>query len=55
MVYHGLVRQSRRVVHLLLLVLLGIAHVCHVRHRGNHVHVKLAVQALLHNLHVQQS
>ena len=54
MVYHRLVGQSRGVVHFLLLMLLGVAHIGDIGDGGDDVHVELAVQALLHNLHVQQ-
>ena len=55
MVYHRLVGQSRGVVHLLHLALLGVADVRHVGNRCDDVHIELSVQALLYNLHVEQS
>ena len=46
--------QPGRIVHIDNLPLGRIDLVGHVRHRGDHVHVELAEQALLHNLKVQQ-
>ena len=55
MVYQRLVGQPRGIVHLLHFALLGIAHIRHVGHGGDDVHIELAVQPLLHDLHVQQA
>ena len=55
MLNHGLIRQSRWIVYLLHIALLSIAHVTYVRYGGNHIHIKLAVQSLLNNLHVEQA
>ena len=55
MVYQRLVGQSRGVVYFLLLTLLRIAHIRHVGHGGDDVHVELAVEAFLDNLHVEQA
>ena len=55
MINHSLVGQSRRIVHLLNLTLLGVAHIANVGHGGDNVHIKLAVKSLLDNLHVQQT
>ncbi len=48
-------RQSRRIVHIYFFALRGVHFVRHVGHRGDHVHVKLTVEALLYDLHVQQA
>ena len=55
MVNHRRVGHTTGVVHLLHITLLVIDMVGHVRHRSNHIHVKLTIQTLLHNLHVEQS
>ena len=55
MVNHGRVGHTTRVMHFLHITLLIIYMVRNVRHRSNHIHIKLTVQALLHNLHVEQS
>ena len=55
MVNHRRVGHTTGVVHLLHIALLIIYMVGHVRYRSNHIHVKLTVQTLLHNLHVEQS
>ena len=49
------VRHAGRVVNLVHLTIFGIDAVTHVRHRGNHIHVELTVQTLLHYLHVKQA
>ena len=43
------------VVHLDQRVVLVVDIVTHVRHRGDHIHVELAIETLLHDFHVQQS
>ena len=48
-------RQSGRVVHLHHSAFLRVNLVLHVRHGGYDLHVELARQSLLYNLHVQQS
>ena len=50
-----LVGQSRGVVDLLHLSLLGIADIRDVGHSRDDVHIELAVQPLLHNFHVEQA
>ena len=55
MVNHRRVGHTTGVVHLLHIALLIIYMVGHVRYRSNHIHIKLTIQALLHNLHVEQS
>ena len=55
MVNHRRVRHTTGVVHLLHIALLIIYMVGHVRYRSNHIHVKLTIQTLLHNFHVEQS
>ena len=42
-------------MHLLHAPVFGIDVVTHVGHGGDDIHVELTVEALLHNLHVQQS
>ena len=55
MVDKCLLGQARRIVHLLYAALLVVHHIRHVGHGGDDVHIELAVQTLLYNLHVQQS
>ena len=55
MVYHRLVGQSRWIMHLFLLALFRIHHIRHIGHGCNDIHVKLTVESLLHNLHVEQA
>ena len=55
MVNHSRVGHTTGVVHFLHITLFIIYMVRNVRHRSNHIHIKLTVQALLHNLHVEQS
>ena len=55
MVYHRLVGQSRRIVHLFLLALFCIYHIRHIGHGGDDIHVELTVESFLHNLHVEQA
>ena len=43
------------IMHLVGMSLLVIHHVRHVGHGRNHIHIKLAVQTFLNNLHVKQS
>ena len=54
-VYQGGIGHAAGVVHLGHVSLLVVDVVRHVRHGGNHVHIEFAVQAFLHNLHVEQS
>ena len=35
--------------------MLVVYHIRYVRHGGDDVHIELAIQSLLHNLHVEQS
>ena len=55
MVNHGLVRQSGGVMYLLHLSLFGVAHIAHIGHCGDDIHIELAIQTLLDNLHVEQA
>ena len=54
MVDHRLVRQTRGIMHLLHLTLFGVAHIRHVRHSGDDIHIELTVQAFLDDLHMQK-
>ena len=47
--------ESRRIVDIQYLALGGIYLVRYVRHCGDHVHVELAEEALLHDLEVQEA
>ena len=55
MVNEGRVGHAGRIVHLVHLAVFGKYAIRNVGHSGNHVHVKLAVESLLHNLHVEQT
>ena len=55
MVNQRKVRHAAGVMYLGCVTLLIIDHVRYVGHGGDHAHVKLAVQTLLHDLHMQQS
>ena len=55
MVDHRWVRQSRRIVHLFLAALLVVYHIGYVGHGGDDVHVELAVESFLYDLHVEQT
>ena len=47
--------KTTGVVHFLAATLLVVNHIRHVGHGGDDIHIKLAVEAFLHNLHVEQS
>ena len=47
--------KTTGVVHFLAASLLVVNHIRHVGHGGDDIHIKLAVEAFLHNLHVEQS
>ena len=49
------VGHAAGVVHLLRLAMFVIDHVTYVRHGCDDVHIKLAVESFLHNLHVEQT
>ena len=55
MVDECLLGQSRRIVYLLHASLLVVYHIRNVGHGGDNVHIELAVESFLYNLHVQQS
>ena len=55
MVDEGLLGQTGRIVHLLHIAMLVIYQVRYVRNSGDDVHIELAVETLLHNLHVEQT
>ena len=55
MLYQRLLGQTRGVVHFLGITMLVIDHIRHVGHGGDDVHIELAVEALLHYLHVEQA
>ena len=55
MIYHCGVWHATRVMHFLHTTLLVIDHIAYVRNRCNHIHIELAVQTFLHNLHVKKS
>ena len=54
-IYHSNIWHTRRIVHLYLLAVLGIDIITYVRHGGYHIHIKLTIQTLLHNLHMKQT
>ena len=47
--------HTRRIVHLLFVAVLVVDEIAYVGHGGDDVHVELAVEALLHDFHVEQS
>ncbi len=47
--------HTRWVMHFLHLALLVVHQVTYVWHSGDNVHIKLTVQTLLDNLHVEQT
>ena len=49
------VGHSSRVMYFLYPSLLVVNHIRYVRNSGNHIHIKLTIQSLLHNFHVKQS
>ena len=51
----GGIRHTGGIVYLLHLTMLVVHQIGHIGHRSDYVHVKLAVQTFLHNLHVEQS
>ena len=53
-IYQRRIRHTTGVMHLLHIALLIIYIVRYVRHRSNHIHIKLTVKTFLHNLHVKQ-
>ena len=55
MIYLRQVRHAGGVMYLLQAAILGIDLVTYVRHGSDDIHVKLAVQTFLHNLHMQQA
>ena len=54
-VYLGGIGHSGGIVHLAQGAVLVKDVIAHVGHRGDDVHIELAVQTLLHNLHVEQA
>ena len=55
MLYHRGIGQPRRIMHFVHATLFVVNHVGNIGHGGDNIHVELSVQALLHNLHVEQS
>ena len=55
MVDERLFGQSRWIVHLLHIALFVVNHIGHVGDGGNDIHIKLSIQTLLNDFHVQQS
>ena len=55
MVDNSQVRHSGRIMYFHLRAVFEIDVITYVRHGGDNVHIELAVQALLHNLHVEKS
>ncbi len=49
------VGHTCRIVHFYFVAVFIVNKVRHVRYGGYYVHVKFAVEAFLHNFHVQQS
>ena len=52
-VYLRQVRHARGVMHLDHVTVLGIDIITYVRHGSDDVHIELAVETFLHDLHVQ--
>ena len=55
MIDQGWVRQASRIMYLDLLPFLRMHDIRNVRNGGYHIHIKLTIQTLLNNLHMQQA